>query len=128
MKIDRHKVYSKYGGRCAYCGRAITYKQMQVDHFWPKFLSHLEPDLDNDRFENLMPSCRKCNIHKHGMRPEVWRKELSLVVPRMMKGGKQKSQFNCALRFGQIQITENPIVFYFEKGKESHVEKGRISI
>ncbi len=31
MKIDRKSVYEKFDGRCAYCGREITIKQMQVD-------------------------------------------------------------------------------------------------
>ena len=35
-KETRHKVYAKYNGRCAYCGRWIEYKDMQVDHFIPK--------------------------------------------------------------------------------------------
>ena len=44
---------------------------------------------------------------------EVWRKELSLQVSRVRK----YSQFDRALRFGQILITEKPIEFYFEKFK-----------
>ena len=30
MKIDRQKVYDKYNGHCAYCGKAITIKDMTV--------------------------------------------------------------------------------------------------
>ena len=110
-KHERMAVYNRYQGHCAYCGRSIEYKEMQVDHYWPKFLSHHEPLLDSNRYDNLMPSCRKCNIHKHGMRPERWRAELQLQIARLMKN----AQFDRALRFGQLQITENPIVFYFER-------------
>ena len=110
MKIDRQKVYERYDGHCAYCGREIKFKQMQVDHFWPQFLAHFQPDLDNNRPGNLMPSCRKCNIHKGGMKPEEWRKELSLQVTRLRKN----AQFDRALRFHQIEITERSIVFFFE--------------
>jgi len=109
----RIKVHEKYNGHCAYCGREITVKQMQVDHYWPQFLSHLRPD-DNNDFDNLMPSCAKCNNHKRGMRPEVWREELTLQIARL----KKNAQFNRALRFGQLKITESPIIFYFEKGEE----------
>lgn len=109
-KVDRNAVYRKYDGHCAYCGRFITFKQMQVDHYWPKYLSHCQPGLDNNRHENLMPSCQKCNIHKKGMDPEMWRSELQLQVTRLRKN----AQFDRALRFGQIQITEKPVVFYFE--------------
>lgn len=110
-KIDRKTVYKKFGGRCAYCGEPIEFNRMQVDHYWPKFLAHFQPNLDNNRFENLMPSCQSCNIHKHGMKPEVWRNELS----RQLSLLKKNAQFKRVLRFGQIEITEKPIEFYFEK-------------
>lgn len=34
-KKIREEVYRKYDGHCAYCGREIAYKDMQVDHFRP---------------------------------------------------------------------------------------------
>ena len=111
MKINRGEIHQKFGGRCAYCGREITIKQMQVDHFWPQSLSHHQPGLEKDREENLMPSCAKCNNHKHGFRPEVWRKEIELQITRLRKN----TQFDRALRFGQLKITEKPVVFYFER-------------
>ena len=109
MKIDRLAVHKKYNGHCAYCGIKIAYEEMQVDHFWPQFLKHWQ-DEDNNRFENLMPSCRKCNNFKSGMRPEEFRKELSKQVSRLLKN----TQFDRALRFGQIIINEHPIIFHFE--------------
>ena len=112
-KSTRIKVYKKLNGRCAYCGREITYKQMQVDHYWPQFLAHMQRDQDNNRFENLMPSCAKCNNNKHAWRPEEWRKELELQVTRLRKN----AQFDRALRFGQLLIAERPVVFYFEKAE-----------
>lgn len=32
-KEIRNLVYEKYKGHCAYCGKPIDYKDMQVDHF-----------------------------------------------------------------------------------------------
>lgn len=110
MKIDRHKVYKKFDGHCAYCGGELDFKRMQVDHLWPQHLCHHEPDLDNDRFENLMPACQPCNIHKHGMKLEVWRGELGRQLSMLMKN----AQFKRVLKFRQVKITERPIVFYFE--------------
>ena len=116
---NREKVYHKYGGRCAYCGRKIEIKAMHVDHYWPQHLAHFYPRLDNNREENLMPSCRKCNSCKGGLRPKAFRKELSLQVKRLRKN----AQFERALRFGQVTINERPIVFYFErKQSEDHLE------
>jgi len=111
MKINRQNIYNKCNGHCAYCGKEISIKEMQVDHMWPQFLSHFERDLDKNREENLMPSCRKCNNFKSGMRLEEFRRELSFQIKRL----KQNAQFNRALRFGQITISEKPIIFYFEK-------------
>lgn len=34
-KRIRELVYSKYGGHCAYCGKKIDIKEMQIDHFVP---------------------------------------------------------------------------------------------
>ncbi len=106
----REKIYNKFNKRCAYCGVDLKYKDMQVDHYWPQFLKHFEPDKDNNRFENLMPSCRKCNIHKGGMKPETWRGELERQVDMLRKN----AQFDRALRFDQIRTRERPIIFYFE--------------
>ena len=110
---ERERVYHKYGGRCAYCGRKIELKDMQVDHYWPQHLAHFQPELDSDREENLMPSCRKCNSCKGGWKPEEFRKELSLQVKRLC----QNAQFDRALRFKQVIIKEAPIVFYFERDR-----------
>ena len=55
-KKVRESVYQKYGGRCAYCGRKIDYKNMWVDHFRPvRALSTDNADVDD--ISNLMPSC-----------------------------------------------------------------------
>ena len=33
--INRKEVLEKYNGHCAYCGKEITLKEMQVDHKHP---------------------------------------------------------------------------------------------
>ena len=110
MKYDRLKILKKFDGHCAYCGLKIEFKKMQVDHYWPQCLSHLKSNEDNNDDNNLMPSCAKCNNHKHGMRPEVWRSELERQVDML----KKNAQFNRVLRFGQISIHAKPIKFYLE--------------
>jgi 5-methylcytosine-specific restriction endonuclease McrA len=110
MKINRKAVFEKYKGHCAYCGREICFKKFQVDHYWPQYMKHHQVQ-NNNHFNNLMPSCARCNNHKHSMSPETWRSELAKQVTRLTKN----AQFDRALRFGQIQITECPIVFYFER-------------
>ena len=36
MKIDRAKIWAKFGGKCAYCGCEISLKDMQIGHIKPK--------------------------------------------------------------------------------------------
>ena len=113
-KIDRMAVYLKFGEHCAYCGELIDFKNMNVDHFWPQCLSHQEPNLDPNRPENLMPSCRKCNIHKGGMKIEVWRGELRRQLDMLHKN----TQFQRALRFGLVVTTPKRVVFYYEQRRK----------
>ena len=113
MLIDRKAVYDKYNGHCAYCGCEL--KKMQVDHLIPQHLEVMETQNYRDRFENLMPSCQKCNIHKHGMRLETWRRELERQVSML----KKNTQFQRALRYGQIALTLKPVIFYFERFKNA---------
>ena len=112
--MDRKEVYQKYNGHCAYCGTEIDFKAMEVDHLFPK--SRVKYELRDEQPnveipENYMPSCRKCNRHKGSFKIEEWRKELSLQVSRLRKS----AQFDRARRFRQIQITESPIMFYYEQ-------------
>ena len=107
----RLKVYGKHGGRCAYCGCDISVHNFQVDHIWPQHIAHHQAGLSPNRFENLNPSCRKCNNFKHGCMLEEFRDELQLQVTRLKN---KNTQFNRALTYNQIKITESPIIFYFE--------------
>ena len=109
-KPVRLEIYKKYQGHCAYCGTKLKYERMQVDHMHPRCKAHQQKGKDNNRLDNLMPSCQKCNGHKSGMMLEKWRKELGLQVKRL----KKYAQFDRALRFGQVKVCEKPIVFYFE--------------
>lgn len=70
MKIDRQKVYDKYNGHCAYCGKAIKIKDMQVDHILPK------RNGGTDDIANLNPSCRLCNHYKRAADTETFRNVL----------------------------------------------------
>lgn len=125
-KEDRIKIYNKYNGRCAYCGKRITYDQMQVDHIFPKNREHWlksEPmrDLhqieivDIDDFDNLNPACGRCNLYKSDKLLESFRREINLQVTRARK---TSWNFRCAEDYGLITITGNPVIFYFEKIKK----------
>lgn len=121
MKINRQEVYAKYDGHCAYCGKEITFKEMQVDHKHPKHLaSWIESSVMRKMYEidplinsinNLMPSCRRCNHYKRGELLENWRKLLMTLHERTQKIYINK----VAEDFGIITITPWDGKFYFEK-------------
>lgn len=85
-KAVRQQVYGKYDRHCAYCGKEIKYKDMQVDHlesYWKG---------GEDDISNYMPSCRRCNHYKRGNSLEGWRKmiekipEKLFLLTRLMRG------------------------------------------
>lgn len=108
-KNIREQVYRKCNGHCAYCGCELDYKDMQVDHV----ISVYGNDGSND-IENLMPSCRMCNLYKSTFSIEVFRKHLEVLHERLRK----PFIYRLALKYGLISEHKKDVVFYFEKEKE----------
>ena len=118
----RIKVWNKYNGHCAYCGKEIEYKDMQVDHVHPKSLRHfyqskkmkeyykIKSNNIND-IENLNPSCRRCNYHKSNLSLEDFRKMI-LRKSEVLNGNWH---YKIAKDYGLIKEIETPLIFYFEK-------------
>lgn len=105
MKIDRRKVLSKYDGHCAYCGKDITMKEMQVDHFFPVRGGGI------DDFDNLMPSCRRCNHYKRANHIERFRDMMMTIHERIADNYIVK----VGLDYGIVELKPFDGVFYFEK-------------
>lgn len=108
-KINRQAVFDKFGGHCAYCGRDIGIKQMQVDHIAPKYRT-----FDNG-IENLNPSCAYCNHYKGGFEIESFRQNLMQLDLTLAKTHKVR----VAEGYGIVTIKPWDGVFYFEKVKEA---------
>lgn len=123
-KNTRRQVFDKFGGRCAYCGNQIEYKDMQVDHCIPKMLKEpLYGGISNDIIEhidNLMPSCRLCNHYKRGATLEGFR-ELMLTLHERIA---QNYIVRVGIKYGLISNT-HPFSgkFYFETIKNQNNEK-----
>lgn len=120
-KKQRELLKQKYGGKCAYCGCGLP-ERWHADHFEAvdrKFIykngravptgEMWKPE--NDTMENMMPSCPPCNIDKHAMKLEDWRGKLSRSVEVLTRN---QPTYRHAVRFGLVQETPRPIVFYFE--------------
>ena len=128
----KEQVHKKCNGNCAYCGKDIQIKNMQIDHivpqrsweivfknkhinsyyqkFVPSFLRHLTEN-DLHHIDNLNPACRVCNKWKSAHYLELFRSELQDQLQRL---NARSANYRIAKRFGQIEETPKPIIFYFE--------------
>ena len=127
----REEVYEKYGGRCAYCGCEIEYKDMQIDHIVPfassiygtedvreNTISMISNDTINS-VDNLMPSCRQCNFYKGGLSIEGFRKRLKGELEHTCVNSFQS---RLAIKYGILSFNGFNGEFFFEK-KVSEEEK-----
>lgn len=103
-KAVRKQVYEKYNGHCAYCGRPIAYKDMQVDHIKAKYVGGA------DELDNYNPACRMCNFYKGAMDIDHFRDQLKTVRERLHK----VYIYRLSLAYGLIKEKDNDIEFYFE--------------
>jgi len=122
-KAERDRVLNKTGGRCAYCG-CILEKGWHVDEVEPcrrnfKYDSDKGKNLFDGTymhpervvFENQMPACASCNRLKSSQPLEAFRSVIQNFVNSL---NTYTLQYKFAKRYGQIQETPKPIVFYFE--------------
>lgn len=109
-KSKRAEVYQKYNGHCAYCGREIAYKDMQVDHFLPLRAWGIE-DTGTDDLDNLMPACRMCNHYKRANSLETFRRYIE-EIPRKLR---DNYIYKVGVAYGEVVEQERPVKFYFER-------------
>lgn len=121
MKINRDQVYKKYNGHCAYCGKEIKFREMQVDHIKPK--SNNKPigrDIygnfiypGNDDIENINPSCRRCNHYKRAYSLEEFRNMIKTIHERI----HYKYIVKVVEDYGIVVYQVWDGLFYFERFK-----------
>lgn len=78
-RSERGEVYSKYGGRCCYCGCEIVMDEMNADHV---------VSLHNhgaDELGNIVPACHDCNYYKSGSNPDGFKKKLKKAFRKEQK-------------------------------------------
>lgn len=112
----REKVYSKFDGKCAYCGCELNGK-FHIDHIEPirrnSNGSCLNPK--NESLENMNPSCPSCNIMKHSMTLEQYRKSIKNFVTNL---NKYNNQYKFAKKYGLVTENNIEVKFYFETLKD----------
>lgn len=114
-KEVREAVHQKYGGRCAYCGSKIEYKDMQIDHLIPRRnYGNKYTEEQIECFENYMPSCRTCNHYKRANSLDAFRKMIE-EIPRKLR---QNYIYKVGILYSNVIDNTKPIKFYFEQIKE----------
>lgn len=111
----RNQVHQKYGGRCAYCGEPLHIKCMQIDHIEPirRGLMQLPEEIERlSHINNLNPACASCNHRKRTHSLEEFREEIAAQVERLRR---DSNQFKLAERFGLVEATGKPVIFWFER-------------
>lgn len=126
-KPIRKLVFDKYNGHCAYCGKEIALKEMQVDHAIAYAQSIYGPKESRDRvgqmiaddsinsIDNLMPSCRPCNFYKGGWDIEAFRLRIKETLEHTCCSSFQS---RLAMQYGILEFKPWDGKFYFEKMKE----------
>lgn len=128
-KSQRTDLRELFGGRCAYCGEPLPEKGWHADHVKAALrkwhYGERRPDgtrkiiftgecwnPEHDTLDNMVPACAPCNRFKATFGLEAFREELSHQLERARK---TSVNFRMAERYGQLQVTQSPIVFWFEK-------------
>jgi 5-methylcytosine-specific restriction endonuclease McrA len=120
---ERDLIFNKYNGKCAYCGCDLV-KGWHVDHLKPvrRIKEYCEIKRDwiyrgdmmfkkDDTIENKMPACASCNINKHSLSLEEFRKLISGFMTHL---NERNTQYKIAKRYGLASETSKQIKFYFE--------------
>lgn len=116
---QRQALREKFGGRCAYCGCKLG-ERWHADHIDPVIRNdwidkHRGPDHpERDVIGNMNPACPACNIDKHSMSLETWRGVIGRSNDVLMR---DVATFRRAVRYGLINLNNDPVVFFFEKEK-----------
>lgn len=124
-KKEREAIYNKYDGHCAYCGKELEYKDMQVDHIIPQRRGtakagkgRVSIDVIEDP-SNLICSCRSCNHYKRAHSLETFRRYIEEIP---MKLSRDNYIYKVGLRYNLIEEHPRKIKFYFEQVEEQENE------
>jgi len=96
------------------CRMILPEKGWHADHFQPVRRNWwtdtcLHPE--RDQSDNLVPCCASCNIQKGSLNVERFREKIAGFIKSL---NLYHTQYAVAKRFGLIQETQQPVVFWFE--------------
>ena len=99
-RANRRAVWSRYGGRCAYCGVEVTLRGCHMDAYYPS--AGMEP-------KNMMPACDQCYAHKRGKTPAQFEK----YIEGCLNSVRKDYRYNTARRYGLIIEPRRGVSFYY---------------
>lgn len=123
MNKARQKIWDKSDGLCWYCGCELAEKGWHADHYKPivrNWWSGAERPCErpeNDNEENKVPSCASCNIQKHSLSVEQFRKSIQDFINSL---NSYHNQYKIAKKYGLVVETDLKVEFWFEKNIESN--------
>jgi len=132
-KSERQLIFQKYNGKCAYCGCELM-KGWHVDELLPvlRYEKYLKDEIGNRiwcdvkhcyktekamehperlHIDNQNPACASCNILKSSHSIEEFRRIIGAFINSL---NSYTNQYKFAKRYGLVEETNKPVVFYFE--------------
>jgi 5-methylcytosine-specific restriction endonuclease McrA len=70
LRFSRRNLFARDEHRCQYCGEAVPYSQLSLDHVVPRSRGGATS------WENVVTSCKPCNTAKGGRTPQEARMKL----------------------------------------------------
>jgi 5-methylcytosine-specific restriction endonuclease McrA len=70
LRFSRRNLFARDGHVCQYCGEAVPYSQLSLDHVVPRSRGGATT------WENVVTSCKPCNTQKGGRTPQEARMKL----------------------------------------------------
>lgn len=64
LRLSRRNIFLRDGHVCQYCERKLLVRDLNIDHVMPRSRG------GKSTWDNLVTSCRHCNLKKGGMTPE----------------------------------------------------------
>ncbi len=126
--IDRHYIYLRDGGVCRFCGKALRFGKMSLDHYFPHSAG------GPDEVFNLVCSCKSCNVMKRSRIPEDWQEVWIQAFEQAVKDRKiflsvQGMSYSMLQEMAQgfvRVIQEGDATIFDNKSKRFHVKQCRI--
>jgi len=118
LPVNRQMKYSESHYRHKTTKQKVSYKELpnqwftEYEHITSKLVLDKVLNPERDTVENSLPACHSCNITKSNSSVDDFRKYIEQTVDSLNRNHNATYKF--AKRYGQVQETPKPVIFYFE--------------